>query len=139
MKNILLALLLLCASVSPAAAQSPIMEERTQEALQKGYDEPQEDNLFYSELMNVVFVLILIIFIMIVAAYYMRKFMQNRVEQVNVTSSIKVLEQRNLSAKSVLYIVEAEGKRVLVGESVSGVVGLAELSSKSFQDVYEQQ
>jgi len=139
MKNIFFALLILFAWTSPLPAQSPITEERTQEALQKGYEEPQEDDLFYSELMNVVFVLALILFIMIVAAYYLRKFMQSRVEQINVTSSIKVLEQRNLSAKSVLYIVEAEGKKVLVGESVAGVVGLAELSGKSFQDIYEKQ
>jgi len=139
MKNIFLALLTTFILITPLSAQSPITEERTQEALQKGYEEPQEDDLFYSELMNVVFILALILFIMIVAAYYLRKFMQSRVEQINVTSSIKVLEQRNLSAKSVLYIVEAEGKRVLVGESVAGVVGLAELSAKSFHDIYEKQ
>jgi len=125
---------------SPLAAQSPIIEERTQEALEKGYEDLEENDEFYSELMNVVFILAFILFAMIVAAYYMRKFMQGRVEQINETSNIKVLEQRNLSAKTVLYVVEAHGKKVLVGESVAGVVGLGEItnSRKSFDEIYEQ-
>ena len=127
-------------TLSPLAAQSPITEERTREALQKGYEDVQEEGEFYSTLMNLVFALGFIIFAMIIAAYYLKKYMQGRVEKINVTSTIKVLEQRNLSAKSVLYIVEAHGIKVLVGESVSGVVGLAELpnTGKSFEEVYEQ-
>jgi len=139
MKKILTYFLILFISLSPLTAQSPITEERMETALQKGGDEVSEDEEFYSQLMNIVFALAFIVFLMIVAAYYLRKFMQGRMEQINVTSTIKILEQRNLSAKTVLYIVEAHGKQILVGESVAGVVALGDLPSKrSFEEVYEQ-
>jgi flagellar biogenesis protein FliO len=36
---------------------------------------------------------------------------------MNSGRSIKILERRPLSAKSILYIIEVEGKKILVSES----------------------
>lgn len=141
MNAFFLSCLLFVSTLPSLSAQSPLTEERIERALQEESDGTEQTNQFYSELMNVVLVLALIILFMIVAAYYVRKFMQGRMEQINETSSIKILEQRNLSARCVVYIVEAQGIKFLVGETAAGVVGLGQLTGHApipFKDVYKE-
>ena len=67
--------------------------------------------------------------------------MQGRMEQMNVSSTIKILEQRNLSPKSVLYIVEVYNKHILIGESAAGVAPISEFpieGERSFQELMEK-
>ncbi|NGX58657.1 MAG: hypothetical protein K940chlam3_01565 [Chlamydiae bacterium] len=142
MKKIIHYFILFFICLAPIYGQSPLTEERTERALREPDEEDlQSDNQFYNELMNIVFALALIVFLMIVAAYFLRRFMAGRMEQMNVSSTIKIMDQRNLSTKTVLYIVEVYDKQVLIGESATGVVGLAVFpveGEKSFQDVYDR-
>ncbi len=48
--------------------------------------------------------------------------------------SIKILERRTLSPKSVLYLVEIEGKRVVIAESQLEVRRIATLDSLTQED-----
>lgn len=136
MKKIAYLLTLIMLSFSLVHGESPITQERTEKALHETEEiEPQTN--FYSELMNIIFILALVVFFMIVATYYLRKYLAGRMEQMNVTSNIKITDQRNLSAKTVLYVVEAYGKRFLLGESAAGVIGLGDLGSgKAFEEYY---
>lgn len=58
----------------------------------------------------------LIVFI-IISVWMMRRLSHGRMKQMNSGRSIKILERRPLSAKSILYIIEVEGKKILVSES----------------------
>jgi len=73
----------------------------------------------------------LILFGIIVAAFIImwiyRKYGQNRLRLSNQSQSIKILERRPLSPKTMLYIVEVEGKQVLIAESQVQVARMREL------------
>lgn len=82
---------------------------------------------FLSELLNMVTSLGLIVAAMFGVAWILKRMMAQRMEQANVTSSIKILERRVLTPKSVVYLIEVEGKRILVGESHTGMTKLTDL------------
>jgi flagellar protein FliO/FliZ len=102
------------------AQQIPLPEEL------KSADTGNESR-FMSEFIHMFIVLGLIIILLYVGAWMFRRMMSQRIQQMNVTSNIKVLEHRSLSPKSVLYIIEAYGKTVLISESQNGVKFLSEL------------
>ena len=49
--------------------------------------------------------------------WMMRRLSSGRLVRGNTTQSIKILEKRPLSQKSMLYLVEVDGKRILISES----------------------
>jgi flagellar biogenesis protein FliO len=59
---------------------------------------------------------ILIIFL-VLSFWALRKLAQGRLRQINQGSSIKILQRRALSNKSTLYLLEFEGKQILISES----------------------
>lgn len=60
--------------------------------------------------------------------WLMRKFMHAKIRQANESKSIKILEKRIISPKSVLYLIEAEGKKVLISESQQEVRAIHSLN-----------
>lgn len=59
-------------------------------------------------------ILLLLVFF---SLWALRRFSQGRLRQSNQNKSIKVIERRSLSPKTVLYIVECSGKQLLIAES----------------------
>lgn len=56
--------------------------------------------------------------ILVFVTYWLFKRMAGgRLSAMNFNRSIKVLEKRPLSSKSILYLVETEGKKILIAES----------------------
>ena len=51
------------------------------------------------------------------AFYLFRKLSHTQLQQGNQAKNIKILEKRAISTKSVLYLIEVGGKKMLVGES----------------------
>lgn len=58
-----------------------------------------------------------IIVLIVISVWMLRRISSGRMKQMNFGRSIKVLERRPISAKSVLYLVEIEGKKVVIAES----------------------
>lgn len=58
-----------------------------------------------------------LIILIVIAVWMLRRISHGRMKQLNYGRSIKILERRPLSAKSVLYLVEINGKQVVVAES----------------------
>ncbi|MFI5334091.1 MAG: flagellar biosynthetic protein FliO [Chlamydiales bacterium] len=58
-----------------------------------------------------------LIVLIFVTVWIMRKLSAGRLGRMHANSSIKILEKRALSAKSMLYLLEVEGKQILVSES----------------------
>jgi len=61
--------------------------------------------------------LVALIFLVFATIWILKKLSHARFGQLNQNRLIKILEKRALSPKSMLYLVEIEGKRVLVAES----------------------
>jgi flagellar protein FliO/FliZ len=84
---------------------------------------------FMSQLMSMVSSLLLVLAILLVLAWVLRRMVHTRVEQANVTSVVKVIERRVISPKATLYLLDVFGKRLLIGETHAGLVRLADLPS----------
>lgn len=87
---------------------------------------PKENDKFFAEFINMLATLGLIIGLILIVAWFLKRLVNTRIEQANSNSSIKILERRNLSPKSILYLLEIEGTAYLVAESVNGITRLSE-------------
>ncbi|HEV8052406.1 MAG TPA: flagellar biosynthetic protein FliO [Parachlamydiaceae bacterium] len=148
---ILLAVLFLAQGIAFAADTSPAETPTEQQGLHKAkvpdfspptdltgpvfpfediYGEPApETNRFWSEVVNMMATLGLIISLILIVAWFLKRMLNTRQEQVNTTSIIKVIERRALSPKTVIYLLEIEGKSMVISESQNGVTYLTNYNS----------
>ncbi|MDJ0651429.1 MAG: flagellar biosynthetic protein FliO [Simkaniaceae bacterium] len=61
--------------------------------------------------------LIGLVALVILTIWMLRKMSYGRLRGINALKSIKILEKRPLSSKSILYLIEVGGKQVLIAES----------------------
>ena len=71
----------------------------------------------------------LIISLILIVAWFLKRMLNSRQEQANATSLIKVIERRSLSPKTAIYLLEIEGKSVLISESHNGVTHLTDYNT----------
>jgi flagellar protein FliO/FliZ len=88
----------------------------------------KESDDFQAKFINMLVMLALLIGLMIAASWMIKRMMKTRTTQLNTSSSIKVLETRYLSPRSTLYLLEINGKGLLVGESHTGITSLGYIS-----------
>jgi len=128
MRYLLLLLLLfspLAAAEAPEAGiTNPSVRERR---LIEEVDDETNPADFGSELAHLALSLGAILVILLILSWIVRRLLNTRIEQANVTSSIKVLEKRYLNPKAVIYVVAIGNKNIIVGESPQGLVNLGEI------------
>ncbi len=93
----------------------------------------KEEGHFYSDLFNMLFTLGLLIALLLMGSWIVKRLMHTRLHQINTTSSIKIIESRALSTKSVIYLLEIQGKEIAVAESINGITqitGVTQFKSK---------
>lgn len=54
-------------------------------------------------------------------SYLIKKMMNNRQQQINESSGIKILESRSLSQRTVVYLIEIDEKEYVIADSANGV------------------
>ncbi len=59
----------------------------------------------------------LLIGLLILTVWALKRLMRSREKEINEQKQIKILEKRVLSSKSLLYLVEVEGEKILLAES----------------------
>ncbi|MBA3815660.1 MAG: flagellar biosynthetic protein FliO [Parachlamydiaceae bacterium] len=100
-----------------------------------GYTFPLEDlvenpdkhnDRFYTEFLNMLATLGLVIGIILIAAWFLRRLLNTRLEQINTTSSIKIIDKRALSPKSAVYLLEIYDKIIAIAETQTGITQLGE-------------
>ena len=94
---------------------------------------PREDN-FMKEFIKMLLTLASVITILLLVSYLLKKFMNTRIQQINESSLIKILERRTMSPKSSVYILDIKGRQVAIVESHNALLLLPELP----QDEYEE-
>lgn len=82
---------------------------------------------FFTEMLNMFFVLGFIVAAMFLVAWVLKKMLNTRLQQMNTTSTIKVLERRSLSPKSAIYLLDVHGKGIVIAETPNGITSLAEI------------
>lgn len=90
---------------------------------------PPENSRFWSEVVNMMATLGLIISLILIAAWFLKRMLNTKQELANTTSIIKVIERRGLSPKTAVYLLEIEGKSVVIAESQNGVTVLSSYDS----------
>jgi flagellar biogenesis protein FliO len=88
--------------------------------------EPQ----FQYAFLRMILVLVAVIFLFVITLWFFRKLMRVKESQANSLKTIKILEKRALSPKSMLYLVEVEGEKVLIAESHLEIKRIHNLNSK---------
>ena len=61
--------------------------------------------------------LIALIALLGVSFWFLRKLIQQRLQKGNSQSAIQILEKRMISQKTMLYLIEVEGKKTVIAES----------------------
>lgn len=79
--------------------------------------EGQSETSFAMQFMHMLTTLGLLIGVVLLATWVLKRMMHTRVQQVNLTSSIKILEQRALTTKTVVSLVAIRGKEFAIAES----------------------
>ena len=100
---------------------------------EEGQDQNTEitnNSRFMAEFMKMLFFLGIIIAFMIIGSWFLKKMINTRLQQTNQQSSIQVIEQRALSSKSTLYLLNVEGQEILIAESPAGVVSLGQMKNE---------
>lgn len=90
-------------------------------------DVPQTD--FGTAFGKMILSLLLLIALMGATAWFLRRLIHNRLQKGTPTQSIHILEKRMISPKTMLYLVEVEGKKTLLAESHLEVRKLREWDS----------
>lgn len=83
------------------------------------------DRLF-TDIINMMTTLGLIIGGILIVAWFLKKLVNTRIEQMNENSLIHIVERRTLSPKSMVYIIEVDDRRIILAESSQGVTRVAD-------------
>lgn len=102
----------------PTPPQSQIEENTNpsseEENMLNQTGEPVSYKAAFTKMMLSLLVLIILI---VISVWMLRRISHGRMKQLNTGRSIKIIERRPLSAKSILYLIEVNGKKVVIAES----------------------
>lgn len=119
------------------SAEEPILDKKPNEAvklsdknketapvqdiLAPGAEEEAPETNFYHEFFNMLITLAFLLLLLIGISWFLKRMNLSRIQFANQGSNIKILDQRALSQKSALFVVEYAGKKHLLAESSSGI------------------
>jgi len=130
----------------PALTQEtpPVVKEKGVSSpswMENGFDKPSESR-FVHEFVKMLLALGFILVLIFVGAWVFKRLVSQKLYQANMSSSIKVVERRALSPKASVYLLDIEGRGVLIGETATEITRLAEFDlgeeKKSFGDIYDK-
>ncbi len=101
-----------------------ILTEELQQADQMG------DTRFFAEFLNMLIYLGALLAVMMLLMFILKKMLANKLDQTNRSSGIKVLEKRQLTPKTAIYILHVLGKEIAIAEGSHGVTKLGEIPAE---------
>jgi flagellar biogenesis protein FliO len=121
--------LALCAeSTPPESPQTTTVQEW--EAEEKADKAEVEENHFGKLFMRMIILLVATLLLLVAFAWVAKRFLNGRMLQHNRTGRIQVLEQRTLSPKAALYLIQLDKREILIAEHTNGI----QLLSSNFLD-----
>lgn len=128
---------------SSSSQKIPIQEDTSSSSLNKEQKDMESFDI-NAQILNTLLALGAILILIVLASWFLKKILKNRVFQLNQNCRIKIIEQRNLHAKAQLYLIEVSGQEVLIAESPMGLHPLlkkdieSKQKDKSFQEILEE-
>ncbi|MBI3901077.1 MAG: flagellar biosynthetic protein FliO [Chlamydiia bacterium] len=80
-----------------------------------------QDYNYMGEFINMLITLAVVLSLIFLTIWMLKKVMRSRVKALNRSNGIKILERRPLNPKASLYLVDILGKGVVISESPSGI------------------
>lgn len=88
------------------------------------------------EFLKMSFSLVLLLTFLFTSVWLFKKFLKSKGNIFNKSSLIKIVDKKNLSQKSSLYIVKVANKILILSESTSGIQPISELPEETnFKDL----
>lgn len=112
-------------------AEEPAQEKSIEKAFKDPFslNEPAPEVIDQSRFMGEFFYMLLMLAILISLVYFLAWFMRRmtnvRIDQYNESSSMKILERRQVSQRTTLYLMEVEGEKIVMAETPTTVVQLS--------------
>ncbi len=141
-------LLIYALFLAPLFGEGPPEQETTPQTPQTSQTPPpfeeykdledQGEDRFTRDLMQMLASLGLLLAVVLIGTWFLKRMMHSRLKQLNTTSEIKIIEHRALTPKTSIYLLEIRGKGIVMAESVNGVTALADFIP-SESDVEEGQ
>lgn len=103
----------------PAATPEEMLQQTPQ-------NEAELNDRFYSEFFKMLWMLGLIIGFLLIVSWFLKKMMNTRLQQMNSSSLVQIVERRPLTPKTTVYVLEILGRKVVIAESHNGIVALTE-------------
>lgn len=72
---------------------------------------------YQAAFVKMILTLVGLIVLILLSVWMLRRIARGRLKQHNYGRGIKILERRPLSAKSILYLLDVNGKKILIAES----------------------
>ncbi|MCC5833023.1 MAG: flagellar biosynthetic protein FliO [Chlamydiales bacterium] len=82
---------------------------------------------YWGQFVNMLLTLGIILVLIFVSVYFLKRLMRSRIEHLNRSTGIKILERRALNSKSSLYLIDVLGKGIVIAESQAGIQVVTEL------------
>jgi len=95
-------------------------------------DRPVEGRDFMWEFVNMLITLGFVIVLLFALMWFLRRIVNNRMNQMNTSSHVKILETRALSSKTVIYLLEIQGTGIAIAESHNGITRLSQFDLNIF-------
>lgn len=99
----------------PVESLPPEFREVEEEERRHGGDH------FTQDLLKLLATLGMMVGLIYLISYMLRKAMNKSQLKINETSGIKILESRSISQRSAVYLIEVEGREYVIADSTNGV------------------
>lgn len=98
---------------------------------------PAENNKFMEEFVKMIATLGIVIALILIVAWFLKRMVNAKLEQGNADSSIKVIERRAISQKTMVYLLDVGGKGIALAESHQGVTFLGNFPAPGLEGAEE--
>ena len=105
------------AQETPSDSPPPPQQEQTQQKDTDFFDSIDAPVTYKGTFVKMMLTLLALLVLIVISVWMLRRISHGRMKQMNYGRAIKVIERRPLSAKTVLYLVEISGKKVVIAES----------------------
>ena len=115
---------------APTPIQAPQIQPKGPDLSETVPPIPTFQHAFWKMIMALIALLLLIFF----SVWVLKRLAQGRLRSMASKSSIKIIERKSISPKSILYLIEVDGKEVLISESQLEVRCLTTLGEPFFEN-----
>lgn len=99
------------------AQDAPSDKESIEQKTEDFFDFDDAPVSYKGAFIKMILTLLGLVLLIVLSVWMLKRVSSGRMKQMNFGRSIKVIERRPISAKSVLYLVEIDGKKVVIAES----------------------